>query len=227
MSDGFFVAACAVVALLDAQCGQLFACPKELVINWKNCSIGKIPTYIINLVCIGNWHVNAVTPPLWWNMSCWLSSSPSSKFTSLTKKKIKIKKKKYTPPEENFSTVQKKSKYISILFKCLQSWILSKLVSIVVVAILLYQLPLLWCCFKKITSWLLTRKNIKKTRQINTRTKQNKYWSINPNMVKKISTIVKKNYTFTEPQDKKCVLVWCCRKATRKTTSNIFKSPWK
>jgi len=110
MSDGFFVDACAVVALLVAQCGQLFACPKELVINWKNCSIGKIPTYIINLVCIGNWHVNAVTPPLWWNMSCWLSSSPSSKFTSLTKKKIKIKKKKYTPPEENFSTVQKKSK---------------------------------------------------------------------------------------------------------------------
>jgi hypothetical protein len=29
MSDGFFVDACAVVALLDAQCGQLFACPKE------------------------------------------------------------------------------------------------------------------------------------------------------------------------------------------------------
>lgn len=127
MSDGFFVAACAVVALLDAQCGQLFACPKELVINWKNCSIGKIPTYIINLVCTGNWHVNAVTPPSWWNMSCWLSSSPSSKFTSLTKKKFKKEEK--SQPEEIFPLCASLHNWMRVLrleFYSMSSWILSR-----------------------------------------------------------------------------------------------------
>ena len=39
----------------------------RLVINWKNCSIGKIPICIISWVCIGNWQGNAVIPHSWWN----------------------------------------------------------------------------------------------------------------------------------------------------------------
>ena len=149
----------------------------------------------------------------YFSRSCWLSSSPNSKFTSLTKKKQNLPRKKIYP-EEIFPLLNSSNHRINttimLVTYCrsrrenieksnfIQYW---RSIESCLVVHLLFSLPynynifwlniavfgyilkkkvgppkklshtpfFLWCCFKKITSWLLTKRT---TSKIKTTTKR-------------------------------------------------------